>query len=414
MRKLGIFTVIALLSMSSTLFAQGATKLISQTPMTLVATLSPSEQTVNMVVKGKLIYLLGSITGVVSTDGYVQALDSLGNVQWSLPLDNGSNEIATAATFDPHGNLWVVGSSQMPNIPPSDTATATASPTPTPTVLNPDGISADSLVPMRKDLTSLILWKVSSSGALLATYMKDVGAPFLVRGVTYSNDSINVVGIMATPTGHAGFLISSEVSGSIGNPVLLGKSDTELNAVVRKGNRSLVLLGSSSETIAKRSRKGIKDAIAIVISQTGSISAVIRSSNPASTRSWQSGTNSYFFGGDSIGPSKREAVITKFASALVPTWTMRFTSNGPALTADSPTAHFLVFPSRGAINGVKGWKPSKSSALTVSLNSHGALNGAYGATAITNPVAIGFSRELGIVLLGRGPTGVSVFHTLPR
>lgn len=408
MRKLGIVAVVAFLSMSSTLFAEGATKLISQTPMTLVATLSPSEQTVNMVVKGNLIYLVGTITGVVSTDGYIQALDATGSVQWSLPLDNGSNEIATAATFDPNGNLWVVGSSQVPHISPSDTATAT------PAVLNPDGISADSLVPMRKDLSALILWKVSPAGALLATYFKEVGAPFLVRGAIFANNAINVVGIIATPTGHAGFLLQTDLSGAIGKPLLLGKRDTELNALVKKSNGSLVLLGSSSETIAKQSRKGIRDGIVIVISQTGKISSVIRSSNSASRRSWQSGTNSYFLGGDSIGPTKREAVITKFASTLVPTWTMRFASTGPALTADSPTSHFLAFPTIGVVAGVKGWKPSKSSALTLSLDSKGALNGAFGAAPIASPIAIGFSRELGVVLLGRGPTGVSVFHTLPR
>jgi hypothetical protein len=410
MRKLGIFAVIALFSMSSTLFAQGAIKSISQTPMTLVATLSPSEQTVNMVVKGKLIYLVGTITGVVSTDGYIQVLDATGNVQWSLPLDNGSNEIATAATFDPSGNLWVVGSSQMPNMPPSDTATATVPPR----VLNPDGIVTDPVAPMRRDLTALILWKVSPAGVLLATYLKDVGVPFLVRGAIFANNAIDVAGIIATPTGHAGFLIPSDLSGSISKPILLGKSDTELNALVKKGDGSLVLLGSSSETIAKQSRKGIKDGIVIVMSQAGKISSVLRSSNSASTRTWQSGTNSYFFGGDSIGPGKREAVITKFASTLVPTWTMRFASIGPALTADSPTSHFVVFPSNGGVVGVKGWKPRKSSALTLSLNSKGALNGAFGALPITSPIAIGFSQELGVVLLGRGPTGVSVFHTLPR
>jgi hypothetical protein len=214
MRKLGVFAVITLFSISSILFAQGATKSISQTPMTLVATLSPPDQIVNMVVKGRLIYLIGTLTGVVSTDGYVQSLDSVGNVQWSLALDTGLNEIATAAAFDPAGNLWVVGSSQMANISPSDTATAT--PSLTPSVLNPDGISVDLPVPMRKDLTTLTIWKVSRRGVLLATFQKEMGAPFLVRGVILVNNSINVVGIIATATGHAGFLIQSDLAILVG------------------------------------------------------------------------------------------------------------------------------------------------------------------------------------------------------
>jgi hypothetical protein len=308
--------------------------------------------------------------------------------------------------------LGVVGSSQMANFSPSYTATAT--PSLTPSVLNPDGISVDLPVPMRKDLTTLTIWKVSRRGVLLATFQKEMGAPFLVRGVILVNNSINVVGIIATATGHAGFLIQSDLAGSIGKPFLLGKTDTELNALAKKRDGSLVLLGSSSETIAKQTHKGIKDGIMIVISQAGKISSAVRSSNLASTRSWQSGTNSFFLGGDAIASAKREAVITKFGSTLVPSWTMRFASIGPALTADSPTSHFLTFSSKGAVTGIKGWKPDNSSTLTLSVDSKGALNGAFGALPIAAPIAIGFSRELGVVLLGRGPTGVSVFHALPR
>ena len=420
MRKLGILAVIAVFSISTPFLAQGATKTITQTPMTLIASLSPSDQTVGMVVKGKTIYLIGTVTGVVSTDGFVQALDATGTVQWSLPLDNGSNEIATAATFDSSGNMWVVGSAQTTNTAPSPSptdsisASPSATPTPTSTVLNPDGITADPLVPMRKDLTSLALWKISPAGVLLATYAAEIGSPFLVRGAVFANNSIAVVGIIATASGHAGFLIQSDLNGSITKPILVGKADTELNALVKKSDGSLVLLGSSSETIAKQARKGVKDGIIVVMSKEGKISSVVRSSNSASTRSWQSGTNSFFLGGDVLGTGKREAVVTKFASTLVPTWTMRFSSLGSALTADSPASHFFLFPSVGAVSGIKGWKPSKVSALTLSLDSKGALNGAYGALPIATPMAIGYSRDLGVVVLGRGPTGVSIFHALPR
>ncbi len=424
MKKLSLIVSSALLLAAFPFLAQGATKTIVQTPMTAVAKLSVSDQTVGMVVRGKTIYLIGTVTGVVSTDGFIQALDSVGNVQWSLPLDNGSNEIATAATFDSAGNIWVVGSAQTRQISPSpstspspsDSATATpaTTPTPTPTVLNPDGVTIDPLVPMRRDLTSLAVWKVSPSGTLLAAYVAELGSAFLVRGAVVTNTSIAVVGIVSTSSGHAGLLVQADLSGTFGKPIIVGKADTELNALAKKSDGSLVLLGSSSETIAKQGRKGNKDGIIVVMSSAGKISSLVRSSNSASTRSWQSGTNSLFLGGDAIGKAKTEAVVTKFGSTLVPSWTMRFNSRGPALTADSPTSHFLLFPSVGAIAGVKGWKPSKASALTLSLDSKGALNGAYGASAIATPMAIGYSRDLGIVVLGRGPAGVSVFHALPR
>lgn len=426
MRKIGIVAAVAIISFSSPFFAQGATKTITQTPMTLITTLSSSDQTINMVVKGKAIYLIGTVTGVVSTDGFVQALDSAGTVQWSLPLDNGSNEIATAATFDSAGNLWVVGSAQTPNIStsPSPTASPTTSisPTPTstltatpvPTILNPDAVTLDPSIPMRKDLTSLTLWKVSPAGVLLATYSAELGVPILVRGATFANNMIAMVGIISTSTGHAGFLIQSDLNGAIGKPLFVGNVDTELNAVVKRSDGSLVLLGSSSETIVKQPRKGVKDGIIVLASQLGKISSVVRSSNLASTRSWQSATNSFFLGGDAVAAGKKEAVVTKFSTTFTPTWTLRFASSGPALTADSSTSHFLFFPSVGPITGIKGWKPSKSSALTLGFDSKGALNGVYGALPIATPMAIGYSRDLGIVVLGRGPTGVSIFHALPR
>ena len=429
MKKLAVLATAALILLSFPWLAQGATKAITQMPMTLLAALPPSDQTTGMVVRGKSIYLIGTITGVASTDGSVKALDSTGTVQWSLPLDNGSNEIATAATVDSSGNIWVVGSAQTPSITPTPTplpsATVSSTPTPSvsaspsvtpsqsPTVLNPDAITTDLVAPLRKDLTSLTLWKISPAGVLLASYSLEIGAPFLVRGVIFANNAIAIVGIISTASGHAGFLIQSDLNGSFTKPILIGKSDTEMNALVKKSDGSLVLVGSSSEIISKQSGKGIRDGVVVSVSQSGKISSVVRSSNIASTRSWQSATNSLFLGGDAIS-GKSEAVVTKFASTLVPTWTMRFASTGPALTSDSPTTHFLLFPSTGAISGIKGWKPSKVSALALGLDSKGVLNGAYGAPAITTPMAIGFSRELGVVLLGRGPAGVSIFHALPR
>lgn len=424
MKKLALVLSSAILLASFPWLAQGATKPITQTPMTLVTTLSPSDQTVGMVVKGKMIYLFGTITGVVSTDGFIQALDATGNVQWSLPLDNGGNEIATTAAVDPAGNIWVVGST--PKNSPTPTATSTPTPTlsatptptpmptPSPSVLNPDGVTVVSPIPMRPDLTSLSLWKVSPTGVLLATYTVDIGSAFLPRAVSISNSTIAVAGIVSTTSGMAGLLIQADMNGNFGKPLIVGKVNTQFKGIAKRSDGSLVLLGSSSETIANQTRKGNQDGIVAVVSPTGKISSVVRSFNSASARSWNSATNSFFFGGDSVGKAKTEAVVTKFGSSMVPSWTMRFASAGPALTVDSSSSHFLLFPSVGAVPGVKGWKPRKSAALVLGLNSKGVLNGAYGASAITGPMAIGYSRDLGLVVLGWGPTGVSVFRTLPR
>ena len=410
------------------LLAQGATRTITQTPMTLITSLASFDTSMGMVIRGKTIYVIGTGTGVAITDGFVQALDSSGAVQWSLQLDNGSNVIATAATFDASGNIWVIGSAQTPLASPVASPTPSFSPTPTlspsmspsptpsstPAVLNPDGVKVDAVIPMRRGLTSLELWKISPSGVLLASYAKEISSSFLIRNAIFANNSINMVGIIATPAGHAGLFIQSDLNGTFGKPILVGKSDTELNALSKRSDGSLLLLGSSSETIAKQANRGVKDGIVVAVTPAGKISLAVRSFNTATTRSWQSSTNSLFLGGDALSTGKKEAVVTKFSSTLIPTWTARFTSSSPALTADSSTSHFLLITSAQVIAGVKGWKPSKESALVVGLDSKGALNGAYGALAVSVPIAIGYSRDLGLVLLGLGPAGVSIFHALPR
>lgn len=424
MKKLGVLAATAIFLLSFPFFAQGATKSIAQIPMTLVTKLSASNQSVGMVVKGKMIYLIGNVTGVASTDGFVQALDVTGTVQWSLPLDNGSNEIATAATIDSAGNIWVIGSAQTPTATPTPSAspsttqsaspTPSASATPSATALNPDAITIDPVTPMRKDLTSLILWKISPAGSLVATYSTEIGVPFLVRNAIFANHLINVVGIISTTSGHAGFLIQSDLSGTFGKPIQVGNSDTELHAIARKSDGSLVLMGSSSETIAKQPRKGLRDGIIVAVRQPGIISSVVRSFNTSSARTWQSSTSSLFLGGDALAGKKGEAVVTKFGSTLLPVWTIRFASSGPALVADGLASHFMLFSSIGPIAGINGWKPRSSAALTLVFDAKGALKGVYGAPAITTPMAVGYSTELGIVVLGRGPAGVSIFHVLPR
>ncbi len=425
-KRLSSVVTAALLLVAFPLFAQGATKIVTQTPMIAITTGPLSDQTVGMAVRGKVIYVIGTITGVATTDGFVQVLDGTGKVQWSLPLDNGLNEIATAATFDSSGNIWIAGSAQTPVPSPTPTASPTpsqtpsvsaspsATPSPSTTVLNPDGVTTDPVLPLRTDLTSLVLWKVSPAGVLLGTYASEIGAPFLIRSAAFANNAINVVGILSTSSGHAGMLVQSDLNGTFIKPIMIGKSDTELNAIAKRSDGALLVSGSSSETIAKQGRKGIKDGISVIVLPTGTISTVVRSSNTSSTRSWQSTTNSFFLGGDASAAGKKEAVVTKFSTKLIPTWTARFPSSSPALTVDSSTSHFLALSSTGAIAGLKGWKPSKASLLLVSLDSKGTLIGAYGAPQIAAPMAIGYSRELGIVVLGRGQTGVSIFHVVPR
>jgi hypothetical protein len=118
----------------------------------------------------RAIYLVGTSESAAGpTQGDVIAIDPLTKAQlWDLPLRGAADSIATAATIDTAGNIWVAGSSSTPVVAPT--------PKPTPTnVINPSGIVIDPTPPMRSDLTQLSVWQVSPDGKLIASYNYEAG-----------------------------------------------------------------------------------------------------------------------------------------------------------------------------------------------------------------------------------------------
>ncbi len=446
MKKLSFILLPLMFLLSFPVMAQGVLPTFSAKQMPLLTKLSGDNQISGMLVKGKIIYLFGNVTGVASTDGYIQAIDGAdgtGQVQWSLPLSSGQNEIATAATSDSAGNIWVLGSAETPSAPapiptptatPTPTSTPTATPTPTSTptatppptstptptptalatslapTLNPDSVQVDPTAGMRRDLTSIILWKISRNGRLLGTFTVEMKRPVLVRSVIGTPTGIAFTGILATPNGLAGFYAISDLSGMIGKPLIVGKVDTDLNALAKMPNGSVAFFGASSESLAGTKLVGVRDGIISSTAATGLMGKVIRSSNAKSARSWQSVSSKFFLGGDALTSGKMEAVVTKFSSALRPTWTVRYPSSTPAITADGVTSYFALFSPTSVIPRIKGWKVGSS--LTLAFDAKGALTGAYGITG--QPISMGFSQELGLVVLSRGTLGVSIFHALTR
>jgi hypothetical protein len=160
---------------------------------------------------------------------------------------------------------------------------------------------------------------------------------------------------------------------------------------------------------------GLRDAIALSVNSTGKISSLLRSTNTSTVRNWRSSTPSLFLGGDAVISGKSSAVVTKFSSKLVPTWTSRYSSPGSALVVDSPASRIAVFASDSPIVGIGGWKPTKPSVIALGFDSLGQVQSAYSAKALTAPVALGYSTALGLVVMGQaGEKGVSIFHALTR
>jgi hypothetical protein len=110
---------------------------------------------------GKNAIFIQNATGK-SADVVVTASDQGGIQVWQKTIDSGFDEVATAITTDPLGNIWIAGSSAA--------APQVETPTPLEGIDNPDAVIVDGSSSLRTDMNFLTLWKVSAAGEVLATY----------------------------------------------------------------------------------------------------------------------------------------------------------------------------------------------------------------------------------------------------
>lgn len=388
--------------------AFAATKLVVPIPMTKIASLSVDGQISGALVKAKTIYLFGNQQSATHVHGYIKAIGDTGTPLWSLPLESGIDDVVTSATFDARGHIWVVGTSGPVG---EDAQTTVSQPT---SVLNPDSVTLDPSTAMRADLTNLVLWEIDQSGILVSTIRTELARSVIAQGVTATGDGFAIVGLVATTFGSAGFLQQVDTAGKFGALQIIGSKNTELSSIF-KTSSSLILSGSSTEKLSGKQLIGVRDAIAVSVTLAGKISSVLRSTNIATTRRWSSTTPSFFFGGSALIDGKNSAVVTKFSAKMAPAWTVRFSSSGPALVADAPQTRFAVFASDALIAGVGSWKPPRASVIALGFDAQGKLLRAFSAKSLSDPIAIGYSTALGLVVIGKsGEKGVSIFHALTR
>lgn len=389
--------------------ASAVTKSVAVTAMTLISALPSDISPIGMQVRGSVIYLYGGRTGNSNLDGFVRAMDSNGAILWSQILDSGGDEIITAATVDTAGHIWLVGTASPAEATPTSTQLSTPA-----GVLNPDSVVLDPSSPLRKDLTTLILWEVDPTGNIVSTKSVNLNRSFIARSLAVASTGTSIVGAVATTSGNAGFFISTDANGIFGKLAIIGNSETELNSITKLGDNYLIS-GSSAEKILGKPLIGIRDGILLSSSASGKIFSVVRSANGKSSRSWKGATPSFLIGGDAVTVGVSEAVVTKFSAKLLPAWSMRFPAIGPALVIDTPILRYAVFGSNSAIAGIKSWKPSKPATIALGLDSKGIPQTAFSAKSIALPLALGYSSQLGLVLLGQtGQNTVSLFHTLTR
>ena len=389
--------VVSLLSLSLIFSTQGATaapKPITVKAMVALNLAAPVTVDTKMFVVGSSIVLLN--------DSSVRAIGSDGVEKWRLALTQGVASIATAMAADSTGNIWIAGSSAVAPV-------VTASPTPTAVPINPDNVVVDPKVPMRADLTVATIWKVSNIGALVATYTAEPLTALLINSIAVNAKGITLGGVRATDTGNSGVILNADLEGKFVKPIFLGVSDTSVDVVVRGTDASVYAIGNSAETLAGKKVAGYRDGIIAKYSSAGKLTSLIRSSAAKAKREWLSATNSLFLTGSVQTGQKFESALTKFATNLSPSWTYRFASTGVTYSALGPSgSHFAAFASTSAIKGITNWKPSKPTALLLTFDSKGALVDAK--SAVGTPIALGYSKDLGIVLMSTSQTGVSIFR----
>jgi len=318
----------------------------------------------------------------------IQARDFAGTNLWSKTIDSGSDEVATAIATDNQGNIWLAGNSAV--AASAETATAVGS------ALNPDNVTIENVTPLRQDMRQLTLWKISKVGEVTETFSSTQSEISIVEAISISSTGISLIG--ARESGP--FLISTNLKGEFGKELKIGTAKTKLNSVVRLGDGTVNLFGSSTETLAGKKLVGREDGVLIKVSKTGAISSVVRSTAPRAQRSWTSATSTLFLTGYVKSGTTSESAITKFTSSFAPTWTTRIASTGKSLAANGPNKSFYVaLEPTAAIKGLAPIKLVKGQSFVLQFDSKGLLVGAFSAAEMSAVKAITFSAVGGLFLL---------------
>ena len=378
--------------------SHAAPKKISVKPLQSLATIGTPEEVSGAVVSGKSIIVYGT----KASKAYARAIDSTGKELWNLSLDQSAASIATAAAVDSAGDIWITGATPL--------ATGLIAPSPTATPFDPDKV----VIPPATfigDLQAVALWKVSATGSLLFTYTLPTSSILFPTAISVDKNGTSVVGIIATDKGNAGFLVNADPVGVFSKLLQIGANSTTSDAIVRHSDGSFTVVGSSSETLAGKKVAGITDGILVKVSKTLKITSVVRSSIAKGKRIWNSASSSLLLAGEVAASNKTETAITKFSTSFVPTWTYRFASTGPALSASSTQAFFI---STGAVSQLN-WNPKTPTPLLLTFDSKGVITSANsGPTGQKEVLGLLISKELGVLTLTSSAESVSIFTLLTR
>jgi hypothetical protein len=307
---------------------------------------------------------------------------------WNLRLGGVSDEIATAATIDSDGSIWVLGASS---------SAAMASPSATPAkVLNPDNVIIDPQQLSATPLKRIKIWQVSNTGNLLNSFeflSENIVNP---KKILISGSNLLIIGNLYEKNVFSGFSTSATKSGSFSPIIKVGSKSTSLSDAIINADGTITAVGTSGELLMKAKPLSKSDAVTVKISSTGVLQQVARATLKSTTRNWSSIDSGLLQAGKVTYSNKTEAAITKFSALNKPVWNVRYLSKSTALATASKNS-WATFVSAGAIKNITAWKPKTSTAVVLELGKKGEILSAY--TLSAPAVAISSNNEIGTVVI---------------
>ena len=382
MRRIALLLIISLALAPS---AQAVQKKIAVKKVTTLLSVPGAEL---LAVSGSSIITIATVDSQ-TTDIALSAVDGAGVLLWEKVLDSGADEVAMATTVDGAANVWLAGFSSQLKSASEETVTVVAE--------NPDAITLEPAQELRGDLNVLTVWKISPMGELLATYTSQYDLPGLINSISVNKTGLSITGVLSERT----FLQNMSAAGEFSTQISIGTAKTTINVVVRNSDGGSSLFGSSTETLGGKKLAGIRDGVLVKVSNSGAISSVVRSSAIKGDRSWLSADSSLLLSGYVKVGKTTETAITKFTSTFVPTWTIRFASTGQSRAITAAGSSYAAIVSKSAIASITGWKPSKPQLLVFAFDSKGVMTSAFGSAELGDPIALVYSKELGLVGLAQ-------------
>ena len=361
--------------------AEAVQKKVAVKKVTTVLSVPGAEM---LVVSGSSIITIATVDSQ-TTDIVLSAVNGTGVSLWQKVIDSGVDEVAMATTVDGAANVWLAGFSSQVKSASTETASVIAE--------NPDAITLEAAEELRGDLNVLTVWKISPVGELLATYTSQYDLPGLINSISVNKSGLSIVGVLSEKP----FLQNMSAAGEFSQQASIGTSKTTINTVVRNSDGSSSLFGSSTETLGGKKLAGVRDGVLVKTSKSGAIASVVRSSAIKGDRSWLSADSSLLLSGYVKVGKTTETAITKFTSTFVPTWTIRFASTGQSRAITGAGISYAAMGSKSAIASITGWKPSKAQLLVVVFDAKGVMTSAFGSSELSEPLALAYSKELGIV-----------------